>query len=57
MTARITLDCLNRDCDCILLIKYDGAREQDIETFCEEIADAMVCPECRGMLFALGLVA
>jgi len=51
---RIVMDCLNRKCDCIILIKYEGARENDIEVFCEEIAEWMSCPDCNEDDFVVG---
>lgn len=51
---RIVMDCLNTKCDCIILIKYEGTRENDIEVFCQEIADAMSCPDCNQDEFVVG---
>jgi len=51
---RIVMDCLNLNCECIILIKYDGERENDIEAFCEEIAEVMSCPDCNQNNFVVG---
>jgi len=51
---RIVMDCLNRKCDTVFLMKYEGERENDIEVFCEEIATYLSCPECKENNFIVG---
>ncbi len=51
---KIVMDCQSSNCDCVLLIEYEGPRENDMEMFIQEISEAMSCPECKGSDFMIG---
>tara|TARA_R110002020_G_scaffold402142_1_gene612326 strand:+ start:182 stop:358 length:177 start_codon:yes stop_codon:yes gene_type:complete len=54
MPANIVMECLKPACECIILVKYEGEREKDLDVFCEEIADVMKCPDCKESYFVVG---